>query len=148
MEIWTQNTRKKRSRLNERSYQNAAIDRWKECGGWAQSVHPGIGTKSGIPDTLFKYDRYLIPIEFKLGEVKKDTLFVEEIRVAQRRWHRGFRNSGGVSGIIVGTENGFFAISIDQFLSGELKFKLKDVEGFTDAKEAIEYIARPLSTIL
>ena len=149
MEIWTPTTQKsQRSPQSERDYQKLAIWEWEENGFWAENIHPSMGMKKGIPDTLFKIGPFLLPIEFKVGRVKNGRLTVAKIRPAQRKWHRVYRDKGGVSGVIVGANGKWYILTIDQFLDGGVRFEEKTLQAFATATEAIQFIGRPLSRLL
>jgi hypothetical protein len=149
MEIWTPSTtNQKRSLRSERDYQKQAISEWEALGGFAQNIHPTFGMKLGIPDAEFLVGPFLVPVEFKVGALSANCIEIKRIRPAQRGWHKSYRRSGGVSGIIVGTPDGIFTPTVDQFCSGRHSFETQEIKRFATYAEAVECISGPLQFLL
>lgn len=55
-----------------------------------------------MPDMQILAKLKLLPIELKVGEVRNDRLFPEEVRPAQVSWHERFYRAGGYALVIVG----------------------------------------------
>lgn len=93
----------------ETKYRKWTIERYTH---WSELYEPGLGSGIGYPDVqlLCPSTFRLFPLEFKVGKaVKEDgglTIFPEEVRASQVKWHYMFHRAGGVSAVIVGVPNG------------------------------------------
>jgi hypothetical protein len=79
----------------------------------AENIHPTSGMKTGIPDTLFFYDKNFLMVEMKTGVVNyfekntgtivsKSLTLKHPILASQKRWHRNMKDIGAPVGLIVG----------------------------------------------
>lgn len=87
----------------ETKYRKWTIDRYTH---WSELYEPGLGSGIGYPDTQLLCPSFfrLLPLEFKVGEIRGQTLFTEEVRPSQIKWHYTFGSKGGVSALIVGVK--------------------------------------------
>ena len=80
--------------------------------GWIDGREPrgrgsraGWGSGTGAPDLQVGVDRgYILPIELKLGEIRKERLVVNDLHEPQRKWHA----RAGAAGVITATMAGVY----------------------------------------
>ena len=114
---------------SERGFQRELLEGYD---GWAQGFHPSLGSKTGIPDTMFLYGSSMVPIELKIGEIVGSELRCKKIRPAQIRWAKEFRSHGGKSHFLCGIPNRRvwlpYLLPFDQVIEPSQKFDLSDCE--------------------
>ena len=98
--------------MNEAKLKKWIRSRWSD---WLESYEPRRGGGTGIADLQIIVDERLVPMELKVGVIKKETLFTKEVRGAQTEWHRRLNAAGVRSVFLIGArsdENGSLRIFV------------------------------------
>lgn len=87
----------------ETVYKRFTLKAWQ---GWSELYEPGLGSGVGYPDVqlMCPSSHRLLPLEYKVGTVRKGRIFPAEVRPSQIVWHYKFSRAGGVSAIIIGVK--------------------------------------------
>ena len=74
--------------MKESLFRKWVLASFAKSGMWVERYEPRRGGGTGIPDIQIAVGNRLIPIELKVGEVKEDRLYIDEIRPDQIGWHK------------------------------------------------------------
>lgn len=80
--------------------------------GFGCRVEPGLGGDTGNPDWFIQPDCItgMVGVELKLGQIKGNRLYSDEVRPSQISWHSRLARQGGISLFLVYTSDGIFAV--------------------------------------